>query len=725
MKKKQNLTWTVGHSESYKQSPKKMVPATVPGNVNLDWAAATQMPDWKFGTNFEEYRWMEECWWLYEAHLPAVSLNTGEKLFFVAEGIDYEYKILLDGKVLLEHEGMFTSIELPIENNGLLQIWIAPVPKDPTVEKDTRAEAAQSCKPAVSYGWDWHPRLIPIGIWQDAYLEIRPEAYFADVAVEYALSKDLSEAEVYLKADIVGSADVQLTLYDSDNTPVMLMNGKSSAVLKAPKLWWCNGYGDPNLYHYEAILTVGGQEVDKKVGKIGFRTVELVMNEGSWDIPLGSPASRNPVPITVQLNGVPIFAKGSNWVNPEIFTGTITRDTYLPLIQYAKEANFNLLRCWGGSNIDKTSFFEICDELGIMVWQEFPLSCCDYYNSPNYLKVLEQEAQAIIKNLKQHPSIVIWCGGNELFNSWSKMTDQSLALRLLNKLCYELDRGRPFLMTSPLEGMGHGNYLFKYHDGREVYQVMPLAKNTAYTEFGVPSISNIEVCLQAADMADLFPLVDTPITHAHHAFRAWDGDYHSWGCLGTIQGYFGEAADLEDLIYTSQWMQGEGYKCIYEEARRQKPLCSMALNWCYNEPWPTIANNTILNYPSIPKKSFYDVKAACRGALISARIPKFMWDKTDEFNVELWLLNDGMKPIAPGRADVWLELGDERHLIYTWDYDGSDANKNLVGPKVNAKIPFAAIPSQGKWKNGTVHEMKLVIDAGELSSTYRLLYCEV
>jgi beta-mannosidase len=115
-----------------------------------------------------------------------------------------------------------------------------------------------------------------------------------------------------------------------------------------------------------------------------------------------------------------------------------------------KEANMNILRCWGGAIIDKEPFFELCDEMGIMVWQEFPLACNNYLGTKGYLAVLEQEATAIIKRLRKHPCLTLWCGGNELFNSWSRMTDQSLPLRLLNKLCYEEDQNTPFINTSPL-----------------------------------------------------------------------------------------------------------------------------------------------------------------------------------------------------------------------------------------------------------------------------------
>ena len=728
--------WTVGHSTTPETHPAKMVTANVPGNANLDWALATNMPDWKYGVNFKAYKWMEDCWWLYEAKLPEITLQTGETIFFVSKGIDYQCRVMLNGAVLCEHEGMFSTIELPLDHDnpgGLLQVWVAPPPKDPMGQKDTRAEAAQSCKPAVSYGWDFHPRLIPVGIWEDTYIEVCPPSYIEKACVDYSLSQDLSAAELMFTSAIKGVGEVEFTLYDPCGKEILRARSDETPILSSPKLWWCNGYGQPNLYHWEAVMSYDGNVLDKKTGVIGFRTLELEMNEGTWAEPSVFPMGRSPVPITIVLNNQPIFAKGSNWVNPQVFTGTINKDTYLPLIEMAKDANFNIIRSWGGAIINKQDFFDLCDEHGILVWQEFPLACNNYRGAPHYLQVLEQEARSIIWRLRHHPSLAIWCGGNELFNNWSKMTDQSAALRLLNKLCYELDPKRPFMMTSPLFGMAHGCYAFRYPDGREVFEVMPAARNTAYTEFGVPSMSNLSSCLDIAKLADLFPLETNEITVAHHAFYSWAGK-DTWSAQDIIEDYFGKPQSLTQLIELSQWLQGEGYKCIFEEARRQKPYCSMAINWCFNEPWPTLANNSLVNYPAQPKSSLADVTAACRPALVSARIPKFSWRSGETFAADIWLLNDGISPIMPGRAEILLELGGATYVLHTWQYGEVEANTNLEGPTVRLKLPdyvmdsgdMVAVLNQAVTQagKGALHEMTLVIKAGEMSSRYRLIFNE-
>src|SRR5690606_36846272 len=155
---------------------------------------------------------------------------------------------------------------------------------------------------------------------------------------------------------------------------------------------------------------------------------------------------------TLEINNEPIFAKGTNLVGPEIFPGIVTKERWQGLLQHAYDANFNLLRLWGGAHTPGDAFFNLCDEMGLLVWVEFPLACNTYPDDPKYLEILNQESRVLITHLRHRASVALWCGGNELFNAWSGMTPQSHALRLLDSNCFELDRKRPFLPTSPIMG---------------------------------------------------------------------------------------------------------------------------------------------------------------------------------------------------------------------------------------------------------------------------------
>jgi beta-mannosidase len=325
--------------------------------------------------------------------------------------------------------------------------------------------------------------------------------------------------------------------------------------------------------------------------------------------------------------------------------------------------------------------------------------------------VLRQEATSIIGRLKSFPSLILWCGGNELFNSWSGMTDQSLALRLLNSLTFELDPDRPFIMTSPLMGMGHGHYVFRDPDsGEEVFQWMPRAKNTAYTEFGVPSPSGVDVLKTFIPPDQLWPPKPGTVWESHHAYHAWVGN--TWLMQDMIELYFGPSKSLDELVGRGQLIQSQGYKCIYEEARRQKPYSSMALNWCFDEPWPTAANNSLVNYPAIPKPAFDAVSASCRPVLASARIPKFSWKTGEEFSVDLYMLNDSPDSVPPDKMTVKL-VGDNEVKILDWDFPGIPANENLAGPTARITLP--------EWDSGMIDLVISVENHPKYNSEYTLL----
>ena len=345
----------------------------------------------------------------------------------------------------------------------------------------------------------------------------------------------------------------------------------------------------------------------------------------------------------------------------------------------------NMFRVWGGAGICKKPFYELCDRAGILVWQEFMLACNNYVGTPHYLKILEQEATSIIKQLRRCPCLAFWCGGNELFNSWSGMDEQSMALRLLNKLCYDLDPERPFMMTAPLEGMGHGSYTFvSPPDNKDVFERFNGSKCTAYSEFGVPSLSPAESLRRVIPEDEVFPIVETSAWVAHHGFHAFIGD--TWTCNSVYDHYYGTAATLEERVEQSNRLQSVGYQAIFEEARRQWPHCSMALNWCFNEPWITAGNNSLVAYPNIPKPALFAVANSLSGQVPSARIPKFHWDAGETFSAQLWYLND-LPQTAQDEVTVTLTVNGETHELLTWQTNEVPANENKLGPSVNFVLP--------------------------------------
>lgn len=686
-----------------KETDNQWFTASVPGNIQYDYGVAHDFGNPDYMDNHLKYQSLEDVTWEYKTEL-AFDKSEDESVWFVSLGIDYIFDILLNGEKIYSYEGMYKKIELDITDmltgNDELSVLIHPHPKRPGSVVGTRQEASASCKPPVCYGWDWQPRLLISGMWQEAYIETRKSDYIYSCEPFSNLDEDMEMGTIDFKVDC--DTECQITVTDSDGK--LVYSGTDMHVeIHQPRLWWCNGQGVPHLYNW----TVKSLS-DEKRGTVAFKKLRLVQNTGVKD-PSGFPKSRYNAPITVELNGRRILAKGSNWVNPEIFFGNIDEKCYESLLVAAKEANMNMLRVWGGSGINKESFYDICDRLGIMVWQEFPLACNEYPDTEAYLKVLESEAIAIIELLRHHACLAFWCGGNELFNSWSAMDDQSLPLRLLDSLCYKYDYGRPYLKTSPLTGMGHGGYTFT-HSQIDVDMIHGIRNSnlTAYTEFGVPSITDMETLKNIIPEDELYPVKATRAWVDRHGMKAWG--YHTWVCQPILENYFGKANSLEQLIEWSETLQCIGYQGAFEAMRQQWPYCSMMLNWCYNEPWSNAANNCIMSYPARPRKAYYSVKNALRPTIFSAGIDRYAWKEGEKFSADIWLLNDRPEKMS-GSVTVELVMEEQTLKLIEWTAE-TEANSNMQGPTVHVTLPMSDedfFILRLKADNGLENEYKLLL----------------
>ena len=655
-------------------------PATVPGNIQKDYAVANHFADVQFADNYKQFLPLEDDHWEYRTRL-SYNRKANERVFFVTEGIQYCYDVLLNGEIVLSYEGMFRGHEVDLTDkltgDDVLTVHIHPHPKSARGKAGTRDEANESCNPPVYYGWDWNPRLLISGIWDDTYIETRDEAYIRDCEVRASVNSDLTVGTV--RYDFDCDLPCETILLDAEGKEIYRGTEQRITVEK-PNLWWCNGQGEAYLYTW-----IVRNEREERTGKIGFRRLRLLRNTDATG-PRTFPKTRYEAPITVELNNRRIFCKGSNWVNPELFWGDITTERYEELIRLAKECHMNIFRMWGGAGTPKKSFYEICDREGILLWQEFVLACNEYVGLPRYMGVLKREATAMIRKFRSHACLAFWCGGNELFNAWSGMDEQSLPLRLLNKLCFDLDTSRPFLYTSPLFGMAHGGYVFYSEDqGGDVMQQFQGNYNTAYTEFGVPALSDVETLKKIIPEDELFPIKETAAWVTHHGFKAWGRE--RWVCQSVYERYFGEPKSLEQMVEGQQWMQNEGYRGAFEEMRRQWPHCSMGINWDYNEPWITAAGNELITYPAKVNPCYYYVQKAMRPTLFSAKIPKFDWKEGETFEAELWLLNDAPET-ASGRVHVTARVGEEVFDLLEWSAETS-ANSHKRGPTVRFVLPRA------------------------------------
>lgn len=725
MANKQSFNWLVGYSDSQFQSPDKMIPSVIPGSVQLDIMKSENMPHYNFGTNSHLYEWIENKFWHYHTD-TYLSPMDNDVPFLVFESIEYESVILINKTEVIHHEGMYTPVKINLSeyiNHQIeIDVIIFPAPKRPGTTR-RHMEFSMSCKPPFAYGWDWSPRLIPLGICGGTYIEFLPSTRITGMDLSYELDDALTTALLKIKYSISCATSCLLfSLYNDKNICILEneismpgLTGEYHCVLQAPDLWWPAGHGDQPVYR--AVLSVGRESTGNHdmIRNLGFRRVKLIMNEGTWEDCEGFPATRCKPPITLEINGRAVFAKGSNLVPLDIFSALIQKEDYKSILLLVKNANMNILRLWGGGYINKPEFFDLCDQYGIMVWQEFPLACADYPDDKHYLTVLDQESRSIIAEIKNHPCHVIWGGGNELFNNWSKMTDQSLALRILNRNCLQEDPFTPFIPTSPLYGMGHGNYVMFDDKGKEMLSVICESKFTAYTEFGNAAPSPMEYLKTFIPEDELSEPKPGGSWENHHAFKAWQSD-DDWFSSRYIKKFIGEKASSEEIINQGVYIQSLSYQYLYEEMRKQWPYCSMALNWCFNEPWPTAAGNSLVNYPAIPKPCYFTVKDALRPQKASLRITKLLWNHGETFSAGIWLLNDDPKSINAGDITVFTVFDNVEKEQMKWTHEGTAAMTNLEGPTVTFKIP----------KNNS-KELKIILrssDNQDLNSEYTILCCE-
>jgi len=706
--KKIFLKWKVGYSNSESEKPKKYVPAVVPGAVQLDWAKAENLPPYWYADNCKKYEWMEDVFWLYKAEIPDIKLDPSEELILYIGGVDYSFSVSVNDEILLKQEGMFTPVTLNlsrfVKERGIIEVKILPPPKnpkslDPEISSiwEPRWQANSTCKPPVSYGWDFHPRLIPSGIWDETYLCLCKLFRITDLYFTYELNDDLSVVTGNITVETTVENNLFLNLSIEDPTGKIVWKEKSlkakkvSSIefqIKDPLLWWCKDQGKQNLYLIKAeLVDLQDKVIDTRVKRCGFRRIRLVMHEGQWERNSSLANTQALPPVTFEINGRKIFCRGSNWVAPDIFPGTITEQTYRPLLELAVNANFNLLRCWGGAIVNKESFFDICDEKGIMIWQEFPLACMSYEPTKSYLKVLEQEARSIIKRLRLHPCISLWCGGNELFCSWSRTTMQNIAIRLLDKLCLEMSPLIPFIPTSPIMGMRHGWYMFRTPDYKQdIFEFSIASDATAYPEFGCSGPSPVEYIKKFIPEEELFPPKKGTSWEIHHGVGAFGKDGNGWLCLDQIEYYFGRPENLEELVEKGTWLQCEGLKAAFEEYRRQKPRSAIALNWDFNEPWPSAAGNNLVNWPCRPKPCFEDVKNACRPQMLSIRIPRFDWNKNDSLSLEVWMLNDLYEEIPSKEAIIKVDDSVKNILTCKVIIPSVPLNKHVCAGKIQVDL---------------------------------------
>ncbi|MGL4373554.1 MAG: beta-mannosidase, partial [Turicibacter sp.] len=635
-----------------------LYPAKVPGVIHTDLYANGLIEDPFYSDNEKRLQWIDKKDWMYvcEFEVNQEFLQSNNQ-FLTFCGLDTYAQVLLNHQEILNSENMFISYEVNVsgklrEKNKLEIIFTSPINHDykkieqlgynlpasndisnlGEVGNDKLSVHAR--KAPYHYGWDWGPRFVTSGIYKDILLQTYEDLKISNVYYNQIHQADgyvLLEMEVLIDSFIAGETHLNLTLDQQlvIDEKVNLTVGKNtlnySYLIEEPKLWWPNGFGE--AYLYEINLKVGSQ-LDSQ--KIGLRTIELVRENDNFG-----------QSFLFRVNGQDIFMKGANHIPNDSFTTDITKERYTFEIESAKASHFNMLRVWGGGIYEDEYFYQLCDESGILVWQDFMFACSMYPGDVEFLESVKEEAIYQVKRLRNHPSIAVWCGNNEIDSAWcsqyghgwgwKQLYDQAtrdkitethdyLFYDLLNDITKKYDKQNSYWSSSPWTGDKyiHPDYestVGDMHFWGVWHAKLPFSAYDTYTgrfvsEYGVQSFPNIETLEKIAPASELSLYSNTMLHHQ----RSGAGNE----IIDHYQNEYFESCkdDFNRFVYQSQLSQGEAMRYAIEVHRRKKPYCMGSLYWQLNDTWPGPSWSSI-DYYGNWKATQYFVKSACEDVIIT------------------------------------------------------------------------------------------------------------
>lgn len=613
------------------------LPAAVPGGVHYDLYQAGIIDHPYKDLNSLNCEWVENRWWMYRTTIERPSCM-GDRIELVFKGLDYEAAIYANQVLLGEHKGMFHEAVYDVTAllNEQEQIEIAVLFKHAPDEMAQIGKTSETFtqKSRFNYKWDFSTRLVHIGIWDDVVLRVHSSHSIGEVSLHTDV-KGLGASEanqaiglVRVKAQIgemqIINADERkpikllVSCHDSEECVVASqvvpieknLEAEVELEVNDPQLWYPNGYGQQPLYSVNVILkTADGVTLDKKTYRTGIRKLEYVQNEGS---------PQDALPYTVKINNKRIYIRGVNMTPLDHLYGNVTNEQYSWMVRLMQQGNMNMVRIWGGGLIEKTSFYELCDANGIMIWQEFIQSSSGVDNIPSkrpeFIGLLEQTARAALADRRNHVALTVWSGGNELMSEPNKPSnDKDANLAMLKALVLEYDPQRLFLPTSasgPVEyitdekGLGHDVHgHWKYMNNPEHYRLYGENDNLFHSEFGVDGVSRVKSLHKFLGEAHRKPVsMQESMVWRHH------GEW--WDTLSRDETLFGPMNDLAIFSESSQWVQAEGLRFILEANRRRKFRNSGSIIWQLNEPWPNVSCTNLVDYYGEPKMAYYWTKQA-------------------------------------------------------------------------------------------------------------------
>lgn len=644
------------------------VAATVPGNIQADLEAVHLLKPLWYGAGDPRLPEVARKDWWYRKDFTIPETFAGKRLTLVFDGVDYECEVWLNGKAVGRNSNMYrrfncdvTEAVLPgVRNRLAVRIVRMPDALAPLVTEtdgegvssafmsgihETR-KALKDLKSPTNWGWDWGVNIWTLGIWKDVRLEATGPARIDWTRIQTTLNDDFTKATVKATLEIDSSADLSADVEfhisgqsQKANLTVATALKKGRNVVEAelameqPALWWPNGQGEQALYTIRSQVrsTDGGTVSDARVTRFGIRDVRWIHTEGA-------PAdfiSR----YQLLVNGRPIRTIGSNLIPLDLLFGRMGPRT-LNLLRRAKAAGMNTIRIWGGGVILHNDAYALADELGIMLSQEFPIANCSPETDPVFLANLEATSRNIVRQVRNHPSIIEFAGGNEM--NWNSLSKDP-ALEIFKKVVEEED-GRLCRATCPDLGANHSPWDFSLDSSYRHYDGMETMR---YGEFGTQSPANLEVWQRTIPPRSQWPIegVDDPILIRKNVVRAVFSEDH-WLLKKRIDKAFGPADNLADMIQAGQFLGAEGLRYAVDALRRKGRRIGGFTTWDFDEPWPNGAGSYLIDHDGRPLMNYDFVKQALSPVSLSLKYDSIFYNPAAGLKLEVWLASDAPQTVA-------------------------------------------------------------------------------
>jgi len=606
---------------------RKWYPATVPGNVQADLHTLGLVEDTFFADNADHLRWCEESDFWFRRKIEPMTVPQGCRAILHFGGLDCFATIWIDGREVGKHSNMFVpywiDVTSYIRSDRPVEVMIRLASAFQEVEVSHHdpnnhppMQRTRSRKPQISYGWDIGPRIVTSGIWRSVKLEIIEKG-----RILHAGARTVDIAGTTAKMELVATVDWygQPGLYKVTGQfgpvkieqKVDLMGGENDVVvpfeLSNPELWWPNGYGKAHLYDFEmTVIDENSKPLDQAKGRFGVCKIEM-LQEPRKDGGLG---------FRYKVNNKDYFAKGINWTPSDSMFGRITDERTRKLVKLSADAHINMLRVWGGGYYEPEGFLQACDEMGILVWQDFMFGCSHYPLDNDFTNMIRYEAAKVVRAYRGHVSMGVWAGDNEIDCCCGVEEGTLISRKVLPEVLAKLDSHRPYLFTSPFSPPGIDPNDPRYGDCHLwCHTIKP--DDPFYTKYSANFVSEIgRISFPSQKTIDSFMPrekqwpVQTPLWYYHSSDTNRWGWYrntnHVLECVRN-NGY-PEPKSLAELIEVTQKIQADAYR-FWIEHYGSDPQCWGLLLWNLCDCWPQVSD-AVISYDLELKPAYYAIKDA-------------------------------------------------------------------------------------------------------------------